>query len=1196
METQKYWRYLLFLIPLLCMACADSTQDKNTVAAGQIETAQEPTKNEQATSSKNSNSIVNHFGAIIQTGVPLLITPKVIKKSALAHPTPIKLGNLPSKKLEDNSIPFSMVTKELPLQFLEQHPIKKHQSASWVLNSIGDTVRTGVPLRIVGERKQRIQLPRKRALAPTYKNTSIPFDIKSLDVTSGLLTSYVYCVFQDSKQRIWVGSYNGLSMYDGQNFTHYTKEQGLASNFVYKISEDSKGNILLGTRGDGTKGGLSVYDGLSFTNISEKEGLSGHFITAIYPDKIGGYWLGTYKGAMYYDGSTYTLYTTHEGLPHNMIHAITGDSEGNIYFGTQGGLAIYNGNSFRYLRQKEGLKGNSVRALLLDSKSNIWIGTRQGLHYYKDDILYQISNDQGKVREISEIVEDQEGSIWIASSESGLFEYRKNQLYAYTEKDGLASDDIRHLYLDKDNHLWFASDGGGLGIFKHDSFSYLTKASGIVAPGYKALMEDHQKNIWIASDTGGGSIIKDDMLFSLTRDTGLLSNNITNMVEDTQGTVWIATAAALSAYDGNTITHYTTKQGLSSASVTSVCIDKQQNIWAGTSKGITLFKGDEIQYYKEENGFLNNTINDIITDKAGDIWIGTDAGLAKFNGQTFVYYSEKEGVGANTINTLFVDTTGLLWIGTLGGGVSTFDGTTFNTYTTADGLSDNVIWAFQEDANNTLWATTEKGLTLFVPTPITKNGTPQERSFGITSYFESDGLPELSFYKGDALLDSTGMLWFSSVANITKKSPKQLVQPLTHPSLFLNRLELNDTFYDFNAIENQELLPFSFSKTLPFYNLPLDLVAEPSQKQCSFFFSAIDWVSPHNIKFSHKIEELSHVWSKPSFENKADYRNLGYGDYTFKVKAIGVAGIWSPEYTYRFTILPPWWHTWWARFCYGALGVLLLYSYIRFRLRTLKKRQQELLKEVKTATKEIRLQKEEIELQKTDLEEANTMKNKMFSVIAHDLRGPFGQLKMGLMLLEEGDLSAEEQAEITSMLSRDHVNTSALLDNLLKWSIAQKGEMIYEPKTHPIHPLVAENTSLFSKEAARKEVLLFNRVPDSLTAYFDCNMIQTVLRNLISNAIKFTEAGDRITIDGKRIGDAVSISVQDTGLGIPEENVNKLFKKNKNFTTYGTDNEKGSGLGLELCYDLVVKNKGSIRASSVEGSGTTISFTIPIAP
>jgi len=1177
------------------VACVESRAKKNQIYNAQSDKRQGYLKNDSipTTPKNNGTSVMNHFGSIIPTGTPLHINPKITKKRFLSPAEPIATGVLPSTELVNNVIPFVRLSLELPLSSLKQQTIKKHYDTTWVVNTIGDTLPTGHPYRMVGERKQRVQLPRQNALAPRYKNTLVPFDIKSLDVTSGLLTSYVYCVFQDSQKRIWVGSYNGLSMYDGQNFTHYTKEQGLASNLIYTISEDLSGNILIGTRGDGTKGGLSVYDGLSFTNISEKEGLPHHFITSIYPDIKGGYWLGTPQGAIYYNGTTYTLFSTAEGLPHNNIRAITGDDMGTIYFATAAGLALFDGTNFRYLTQNDGLKDNSIQALFLDSTSRLWIGSQNGLHYYKDDMLYQISDVQDKIMGITEIVEDQDGSIWIASSESGLFEYRNNQLYGYSEEQGLINENLQSLYVDNDNHLWLASDGGGLGIFRHDSFSYLTQASSIGTPSYHSLMEDHQKNIWIGSNSSGVTILKEHLVMSLNKTKGLLSNSIEDIEEDSQGTVWIATPKALSAFKDNTITNYTIDQGLSSNSVRCVYVDNQQQVWAGTTKGITIFTEDEIHYYNEENGFLHNTINDIITDREGSIWIATNAGLARYDGAVFTFYSEAEGLSENTINTLFIDSTGLLWIGTLGGGISTFNGEQFKTYTANDGISDNVIWSLQEDRNNTLWATTEKGLTTF--TPQTQN-TTDEKPYLIHSYFESDGLPELSFFQGDALLDSKGMLWLSNVANITKKSPKNPNQTPSYPSIRLNRIELNDTFYDFNAIQQQDSLPFKYSKSLPFYNIPLDLVAEPSQKQCSFFFSAIDWIAPHNLQFSHTIEELNQGWSKPSLENKADYRNLNYGSYTFKLKAIGSSGIWSPEYTYRFTILPPWWHTWWARVCYALVAILLVYSYIKLRLRNLKKRQKELLKEVETATREIRLQKEEIELQKTDLEEANTMKNRMFSVIAHDLRGPFGQLKMGLMLLEEGNLSPEERTEITAMLNRDHVNTSALLDNLLKWSIAQKGEMIYEPTTHAIQPLVAENIGLLSKEAVRKEVRLFNKVPDSLTAYFDKNMIQTVLRNLMSNAIKFTQVGDRITIDGKRIGDFVSISVEDTGVGIPEDKVNKLFKKNKNFTTYGTDNEKGSGLGLELCYELVVKNRGTIVVSSVEGEGTTIVFELPTDP
>ncbi|PQB05172.1 ligand-binding sensor domain-containing protein [Aureitalea marina] len=1189
MESRKYGLFPLFLIALFCLSCGDRDRNDSLLqdATNQSDVSNEPLVLQQ---DKDSAGIVNHFGTIIQTGSPLRIQPEIIKKSALATANPVGIGVLAPNKLEENSIPFSTTKKSIPYKLLLEPKNNSSQDSPWLLNGIGDTLLTGVPLSLAGERILRKQLPRKRALSPKYKNTSIPFDIKSLDVTGGMLTSYVYCVFQDSKKRIWVGSYNGLSMYDGQSFTHYTKEQGLASNFIWKVSEDVNGHILIGTRGDGTEGGLSIYDGLSFTNISEKEGLPHHFVTDIYPDKDGGYWLGTYQGAVYYNGFSFTLFTTFEGLPHNRVYAITGDEEGNIYFGTEGGLAIYNGKNFRLLQQANGLQSESVRALFIDSKSALWIGSQKGVYRYTEDTLYTFADTQARMGMITAIVEDHDGSIWIASSTSGIFEYRNNQFYRYGEKEGLVSDDIIELYVDTDNHLWFASDGGGLGIFRHDSFSYLTPKSGIVVPGYKALLEDRQNNVWIGSDSGGASVIKKDELLSFTTQTGLLSNNITDLAEDAQGTIWLATREALSAYNGTHLTNYTTEHGLSSASVNCVYVDQQNHIWAGTAEGITLFKGDEIHYYKEENGFLNNTVNDITADSTGIIWMATNAGLARYDGETFTYYGEGEGLSENTINTLFVDTDGLLWIGTLGGGISTFDGEKFNSYTTSDGLSDNVVWALQQDSNKRIWATTEKGITVFTPNTVASNSSTP---FSIRSYFESDGLPELSFFGGDALLDSQGTLWLSNVVNITKKSPEMLRETPAVPSLFLNRIELNDTFYDFNAIENQEGLPFTFSKTLPFYNLPLDLVAQPSQKQCSFFFSAIDWIAPHSVQFSHTIEELEQGWSKPSYENKADYRNLSYGSYTFKVKAMGASGIWSPEYTYRFKILPPWWHTWWARTCYAFLVILLLYSYVRMRLRTLKKRQQELLSQVRVATKEIRQQKEEIELQKEDLQEANNMKNKMFSVIAHDLRGPFGQLKMGLMLLEQGDLSKVERKEIISMLGRDHENTSALLDNLLEWSIAQKGEMIFEPSSQQIQPLVAQNITLFNKEAKRKGVLLSNKVPSSLKAYFDRNMVQTVLRNLISNAIKFTTAGDRITIEGKIMEGTICITVKDTGIGIPEEKVKKLFKKNKNFTTYGTDNEKGSGLGLELCNSLILKNGGSIQAFSVEGVGTTISFTLP---
>jgi len=1195
MLTQKYLQFIIYVVLIICISCINNTPEQKINTVEKIKSIPVTTKNLLKQPKTIKGKVVGSFETFIGKGNSLSIEPQVTKKSLFEKPVPLGLGVLPSGVLKENSISFSTSQKLLSLASLKQTQSDMNKTSNWVFNSIGDTVKTGVPLYLTASIQDRIQLPRKKTLTPSYQNTSIPFNARLLDVTDGMLTSYIYCVFQDSKERIWIGTYNGLSMYDGQNITHYTKEQGLPSNFIYKISEDTKGQILIGTRAIGTKGGLSIYDGLQFKNISEKEGLSNHSITAIYPDQKGGFWLGTRQGIIYSNGTSYTHYTTHEGLPNNIVNDITGDDQGTIYIGTQKGLAVFNGTEFKSISTQQGLLSNSILALFVDSNARLWIGSREGVQYYDGRILFTLGKHVKNLKVISSFAEDQNKTIWMASTLNGMFKYQNDQLFSYTKKNGFINNDISQLCVDTDNNLWFSSDGGGLGIFKDDSFSYLTAASGILPPLYTTLMEDSHKNIWIGTQKSGISIIKNDTIFNLTKENGLLSNAIFDLVEDHQGSIWIASKRGISYYDGKILKNYTEKNGLSSASVNSIFLDKNQDMWVGTSKGITLFKPDEIHYYNAQNGFIDNTINCITSDAMGNIWIGTNNGLARYDGNSFTYFSEKEGLNISTITSLFSDASGVLWIGTLGGGVLTFDGSTFTRYTTQDGLSDNVVWSLQSDNENNIWASTEKGLTFFHRELKNTSQANTPKVLSIRAYYESDGLPELSFYQGDALLDSQGVLWWSNAENITKKLPNKRLQQTKSPEIFLNRIELNETFYDFHNIEDQSQLPFSFSKTLPFYNIPENLVADPSQKQCSFFFSGIDWKAPHNLKYSHKIEELNQAWSKPSSETKADYRNLSHGAYTFKVKVIGEAGIWSPEYRYSFKILPHWWHTWWARFGYVMLALLLVYTYIKYRLRTLQFRAEQLTEEVHLATKEIRLQKEEIEGQKLDLEEANAMKDKMFSVIAHDLRAPFGQLKMGLMLLEKTNLSEEEQKEIVEMLGRDHENTSALLDNLLKWAITQKGEMIYQPESTDICELIRENIRLFSKQATRKNIRLIYKIPEALFAFFDVNMIQTVLRNLTSNAIKFSKAGDTITVFAKKQKHDICISVADTGIGIPENKLEDLFKKNMHFTTHGTDNEKGSGLGLSLCYDLVTKNKGRIEVLSIVNKGTTFTFTLPIS-
>ena len=169
----------------------------------------------------------------------------------------------------------------------------------------------------------------------------------------------------------------------------------------------------------------------------------------------------------------------------------------------------------------------------------------------------------------------------------------------------------------------------------------------------------------------------------------------------------------------------------------------------------------------------------------------------------------------------------------------------------------------------------------------------------------------------------------------------------------------------------------------------------------------------------------------------------------------------------------------------------------------------------------------------------------------------------------------------------------ALLENLLAWSRLQRGLMQYQPEELDIEVLVRENVVLFTSKAEQKQILLTSSVQKNTRSYVDYNMINTVLRNLLSNALKFTNAGGTVDVFVTRIGDNVEIAVSDTGIGIVAADLPKLFRIEDKNTHRGTAGEEGTGLGLILCQELVKQNGGTIRVESEEGKGTTFTFTVP---
>lgn len=226
--------------------------------------------------------------------------------------------------------------------------------------------------------------------------------------------------------------------------------------------------------------------------------------------------------------------------------------------------------------------------------------------------------------------------------------------------------------------------------------------------------------------------------------------------------------------------------------------------------------------------------------------------------------------------------------------------------------------------------------------------------------------------------------------------------------------------------------------------------------------------------------------------------------------------------------------------------------------------------------------------------ELNATKDKFFSIISHDLKGPLNSLTSfsGLLINHSDSLSKEEIKMLAQDLDKSLKNLFALLENLLEWSRSQTGNIQFKPEVIDLNMIFETNKALLDAQAANKQITIVNKCTTQLPVQADKNSITTVVRNLLSNAIKFTPAGGTITLDAHANGQTVKIMVTDTGVGMPREIVDKLFRIDTKHSTKGTANEKGTGLGLILCKEFVEKNGGHIGVDSAVGKGSTFYFTL----
>ncbi len=909
---------------------------------------------------KNIEPLINTKGDTIITGKPILIKGEIINSKQLEKPEVFTADFTDSVTLFTNSIALQNDWPSVPFNIdaFTGNTASESGAETFVLvNSHGDTLQTGEPVTVNGE-KRLVKKPNPvTATGPSFRDNFF-YDIQYFGVDHGLPSPSVMSVAEDSRGNLWFGSFNGgVSCYDGVNILNFGEKNGLPANTVTSIIEDSKGNLWFGTYG----GGVCKYDGNYFTVFSEKEGLSHNVVWSLLEDSKGNMWFGTYGGLTKYDGESLTHYTVKEGLGDNVISCMLEDDKGQLWFSTEGGgVVVYDGQKFKRIQLGSEAAHNAVMSVFQDQNGIMWFGTWGAgvCRYDGRNISYLTTKEGLSSNRIRSITEDQEGNIWFGTSGGGLNCFDGKAIMHITTTEGLSNDVVFSVRKDHTGNLWATTWEGGINKIKPNSFLNFTKDQKLSENTVLSICQDKKQRVWFGTKSSGLLRFDGKTMNRISKEEGYPGEATWAICEDFEGNVWFGTGTSGAiCFDGKQFTQYSDQQGVAGEDIRAIYEDRNHDIWFSSIKsGLTRYQKatdtSEAVFtrYSQDNGLSLNKIRSISEDTDGNIWFATRGhGVSKFDGEFITHYSEKEGLLSNVVVSVLEDKSGNMWFGTEEG-VCKFDGHHFTAYTVKQGLVDNRVKSIIEDDNDNIWVSTRGGISSInmADTVVGKK---------IQSYVKRDGLKGIGFATNSVCFDQSGKIWWSNEKSLVALDLKRIKANETDVRPQIVTLRISEQDIDFQQYKDEAV---AFNEVIPFYNLPGNLELTHKKNHLTFCFSAIDWIAPHQVRYSYMIEGLDEEWSEVTSEAKAEYRNLPDGTFKFKLVAIGSGGKWSDPVEFEFTIFPPWWKTIWARIGYVVVVLLLFTSFFFFRTNKMRLREQELKSQIKSATDEIREQHQEI--------------------------------------------------------------------------------------------------------------------------------------------------------------------------------------------------------------------------------------------
>lgn len=1031
-------------------------------------------------------------------------------------------------------------------------------------------------------------------------NAQESINFKNITINQGLSQGTVQAIEQDSKGRIWIGTNDGLNVYDGYEFKVYGQKKdpkkGIANSYIIDIKEDKHGNLWVATIGGVSKINTETDTIKNYYNSKDNGNLSDSSIYDISINKDGKVLIATANGIDVYDEKQDEFkpeIKNMKAFKSQQVYDITEDKYGNYWMGTKKGVYMldkHTGKVEEFLTKDTYGKDLTIYKLYFDTDGNLWIGARNE-NLYKLNVKnkkikeYKSPNGIDKNSSIRDIIQDRNKELWIAT-DSGLVKYdkEKDQFRVYQkgkyDVNGLTDNLIFCIMEDKTGLLWLGTYSGisifdsktNINYYKHDpNQNDKTSISDNMVSG---VYKDKDGLLWVGSNSEGVTVLdrEKETANYIKIENGLSSNKVYD-IKGKGDLIVISTDNGVNVINKKekTLKVYNKENGLKNSNVRSLLIDDNNQIWLGTTEGVTILNLDTGDIKDMSNLESKYNIEDklngcIYKDSRGLYWIGyfLDGGLLKFDPktqETKLYRMKEDGtksISNNSVWTIDEDKEGNLWVGT-NYGLNKFNPKTekFEAYTMEDGLPNNTIYGIVIDKSDHIWVSTNYGISKF---DYKKNE--------FTNFDVVDGLQGREFNGKSFHISDDGEIFFGGTNGLNSFRCEELKKKKHYIDLSIGDICVNE-----KNLKNIEDISFKHNEN----NINIEMFL-PYYKNI------------RDTKYYYKIEGIDKDF-KDAKSNKLNLVNLNPGHYTLKLKAINNNVAESNEKTIKFTIKPPIWKSKIAMIIYVIIiifAVLYYDSKVKLLDTMVNKRTKALTKEIE--------KNEELFNKVLSLEKK---KNSYFVNLSHELRTPLNVISSTEQLissmLDKKGVSKENLKYHMSVINKNTERLLELITNLMDIEKIESGKYkINKTKQDIIEVIEDEALRLKNYVECKGIELIIDPEVEEKIINFDKKEIKRCVENLISNAVKYTPEGGSIEVGIKDHDDKVEIYVKDTGIGIDEENKRIIFDRFRQVVDANEEIQNSSGLGLTITKDIVKLHDGEIYVESELGKGSKFIIVLPI--